>query len=414
MSILETILATRRQAVAEAKVRLPQARLEQEAAARRDYRGLAAALEQPGLRIIAEIKRASPSRGPIRPDLDPAALARAYADGGAAALSVLTDRVLPGIAGDLHHAPRRRPLPVLRKDFIFDPYQVYESAAMGADAILLIVRMLDDGALHALHALARQLGLDVLTEAHDARDIARAKALGATLVGINNRDLAHFGTDIGQATRLAGLLNPGTMVMALSGIHTAEDVRQTVAGGIRRILVGEALVRQADPASTLRTWIGRGRDRPGHPRRARRFNRGCRSAMAAARAGQSQDLRHHRAGDRAAVRRSRCRGAGAVLLPGQSAGVTPGRHASSRAAGDGGAVGSGRPFPRRVLAWRARRRSTTVQLHGARRPATASPAPGVSACQGLKTTGLPLVAAARDYPPESHSVECGTARRPGP
>ena len=257
MTILETIVAARRQAVAEARRRVPQAHLERAAAGRRDYRGLAAALARPGLRVIAEIKRASPSRGPIAPALDPAALARAYAAGGAAALSVLTEPdFFEGSPDDLHRARAAADLPVLRKDFIIDPYQVYETAALGADALLLIVRVLDDAQLHELHALARQLGLDVLTEVHDTRDIARANALGAPLVGINNRDLAQFKTDTGLAARLVGQLHPGCLPVALSGIRTDDDIRRTLAGGITRILVGETLVRASDPAATLRGWIG--------------------------------------------------------------------------------------------------------------------------------------------------------------
>ena len=257
MTILETIVAARRQAVADARQRVPQASLERAATGRRDYRGFAAALARPGLRVIAEIKRASPSRGPIAPALDPAALARAYAAGGAAALSVLTEPdFFQGSPDDLHRARAAVDLPVLRKDFIIDPYQVYETAALGADALLLIVRVLDDAQLHELHTLARQLGLDVLTEVHDARDIARANALGAPLVGINNRDLAQFKTDTGQATRLVGQLHPGCLPVALSGIRSDDDIRRTRAGGITRVLVGETLVRAPDPATTLRGWIG--------------------------------------------------------------------------------------------------------------------------------------------------------------
>jgi indole-3-glycerol phosphate synthase len=255
MSFLDKILESKNDEVARAKAAVPQAALEKQAAARRDYRGFAASLDAPGVRIIAEIKRASPSLGNIRPDLDPAATAQAYASGGAAALSVLTEPAyFKGSAADLQAARHAVSLPVLRKDFIIDPYQVYETAAMGADAMLLIVRILDDERLHALHTLARDLGLDVLTEVFGEQDAARANALGAPLVGINNRDLAHFKTDITQAARLASHLRPGTAVVALSGIHAAEDIRQTLAGGIRRFLVGEALVRQPDPASTLREW----------------------------------------------------------------------------------------------------------------------------------------------------------------
>ena len=236
---------------------MPQALLEQRAAGQRNNtRGFAAALSRPGVRVIAEIKRASPSLGDIRTDLDPVAVARAYADGGAAALSVLTEPAFfKGSNEDLRQAREAVAIPVLRKDFIIDPYQVYETAAMGADAILLIVRILDDDTLHALDALARSLGLDVLTEVFDEQDIARANALGASLVGINNRDLAHFKTDTSQASRLVSCLHEGASVVALSGIRSTDDIRQMLTKNIRRFLIGEALVRQPDPTATLRDWV---------------------------------------------------------------------------------------------------------------------------------------------------------------
>lgn len=256
MSFLDKILEAKRAEIACAQTRVPQAQLEKLAAARRDYRGFADSLNRPGVRVIAEIKRASPSLGDIRPGLDPAATAQSYAAGGAAALSVLTEPAyFKGSAEDLRQARGAVSIPVLRKDFIIDSYQVYETAALGADAMLLIVRILDDERLHALHDLARGLGLDVLTEVFDEPDAARANTLGAALVGINNRDLAHFKTDVSHATRLAAHLNPGAAVIALSGIHTRDDVLQTLAGGIRRFLIGEALVRQTDPSATLREWI---------------------------------------------------------------------------------------------------------------------------------------------------------------
>ena len=256
MSFLENILAAKRAELARAQALVPLSQLEKRAAARRDFRGFAAALDRPGIRVIAEIKRASPSLGDIRADLDPAATARSYADGGAAALSVLTEPAyFKGSAADLLRAREAVGIPVLRKDFIIDPYQVYETAALGADALLLIVRILDDERLHVLHGLALTLGLGVLTEVFDEQDAARANALGATLVGINNRDLARFKTDVTHAPRLAKRLRPGTAVVALSGIHTVEDLRQNLANGIRRFLVGEALVRQPDPSATLREWI---------------------------------------------------------------------------------------------------------------------------------------------------------------
>ncbi len=256
MSFLPSILTAKRDAIAAAKARLPQPEVERRAAARRGFRGFAAALDRPGVRVVAEFKRASPSQGDIRPGLDPAATARAYEQGGAAALSILTEAAFfKGSDEDLRRAREAVALPVLRKDFILDPYQVYEAAALGADALLLIVRILDDAQLHALHRLALGLGLDVLTEIFDEADAARARALGATLVGINNRDLAQFTTDLSRATRLATLLTPGTATVALSGIRTAADIRLSVAGGLRRFLVGETLMRAPDPAAALRDWL---------------------------------------------------------------------------------------------------------------------------------------------------------------
>ena len=255
MTFLDTILAAKRAEIARAKADAPQAQLEELAAKRLDFRGFSAALDAPGVRVIAEIKRASPSLGDIHPDLDPSVLAKEYASGGAAALSVLTESsFFKGSAADLQRARSAVSIPVLRKDFIFDPYQIYETAAMGADAMLLIVRILDDEKLHVLYALARSLGLEVLTEVFDEQDASRATALGATLVGINNRDLTHFKTDITRATRLAAHLPPQTTVVALSGIHTPGDIRLNLTDGIRRFLIGEALMRQSDPESALREW----------------------------------------------------------------------------------------------------------------------------------------------------------------
>lgn len=257
---LQRIVAHKRQEIAAAVARVPVDVLRQQAAARRDYRGFAAALASADaaagrVRIIAEIKRASPSKGDLRPNLDPAALARAYEAGGAAALSVLTERAFfKGSPDDLAAARQATSLPVLRKDFIFDDYQVYESAAMGADAILLIVRLLTDDELTRLNVLARSLGLDVLVEVYDAAEAVRANRLGARLVGINNRDLARFDTDVTRAQRVAAALTPGTIVVAASGIAGADDICRAHAAGIFRFLIGETLVRSDDPAGLLRAW----------------------------------------------------------------------------------------------------------------------------------------------------------------
>lgn len=256
MSFLEKIIAAKQAEIAAARNLKPQAELEQAAAKRDDFRGFAESLARPGVRVIAEIKRASPSLGDIRPDLHPGDLAAAYQAGGAAALSVLTEPAFfKGSAKDLKRAREVVELPVLRKDFILEPYQVYETAAMGADAMLLIVRILDDEQLSSLLALAHGIGLETLVEIHDEADARRIVALAPPVVGINNRDLAGFHTDPDRATRIAARLPHGSAVVAASGIHSADDIQRALAAGIRRFLVGETLVRAPDPAVCLQQWI---------------------------------------------------------------------------------------------------------------------------------------------------------------
>lgn len=258
-TILDQIVARTRAAVAEAAARLPEAALHGPAeAARAGRRPFAAALRETAApRIIAEIKRASPSKGAIRPDLDPAALARAYEAGGAAALSVLTEpSFFQGSLDDLRTARAAVRLPVLRKDFLLTPYQVYEAAAAGADAVLLIVRLLDDPVLERLHRLAAELGLDALVEVHDRTDARRARRIGARLVGINNRDLSSFQVEAGRAVSLAEEFEADTLVIAASGIAGRGDVVRHEAAGVHSFLVGESLVRAADPAAALRALRG--------------------------------------------------------------------------------------------------------------------------------------------------------------
>lgn len=257
MSFLDQILASKRVEIEACKQRLSPAEAERLAAARNDYRGFEDSLNRAGVRIISEIKRASPSKGDINPDLLPAKVAQAYEAGGAAALSVLTEpNFFKGSAEDLREARAACRLPVLRKDFMLEPYQIYESAVMGADAILLIVRILDDETLHALHSLAGNLGMDVLTEVFDEDDAARAAGLGATLIGINNRDLARFSTDIGRAMKIASHLPADASLVAASGVHSKADIELNLKNGIRRFLIGEALVKQPDPAAALNEWTG--------------------------------------------------------------------------------------------------------------------------------------------------------------
>jgi indole-3-glycerol phosphate synthase len=254
--ILEQILAETRRAVAAAHRRRPVGALEQEAAAAPPPRGFAAALRGPRLACIAEIKRRSPSAGWIRPQADAAAVARAYQEAGAAALSVLTDGpFFGGSLEDLVVARAAVRLPVLRKDFIVDPYQVAESRAAGADAILLIVAALTDGELVALLSEADRWGLDALVETHAAGEIDRALAAGARLLGVNHRDLATLEMDMTLAARLRPQIPADCLVVAESGIRTAEDVGRMRGAGVDAILVGENLMKASDPGSALRALL---------------------------------------------------------------------------------------------------------------------------------------------------------------
>jgi indole-3-glycerol phosphate synthase len=217
-------------------------------------RGFRAALAASELvALIAECKRRSPGAGEIRPGLDPAELSRAYESAGAAALSVLTDEeYFGGTADDLRAARGVTSVPVLRKDFTLDPLHVLEARAMGADAVLLIVRLLDDAALAALHREATGLGMDVLVEVHDAAELERAAHLGADLIGINNRDLSTFRTDLATTTALLDGVPDGVLVVSESGIHTPEDVARLAEAGVDAILVGESILRAPDPAAHAR------------------------------------------------------------------------------------------------------------------------------------------------------------------
>ena len=254
MTILDEIVANKRREIEEAKRIMPLDALIPYVNERTDFRGFARALEVPGVRIISEIKRRSPSKGDLALELDPADVARAYELGGAAALSVLTDaKYFGGCTDDLLAARNAVDLPVLRKEFIIDEYQVYESVACGADAILLIARILDDAQMARLLGLAFDVGLDVLLEVHDAKDLERAKQTGARLIGINNRDLANFHTDLSVAMELTSYLEnvPGLVPVALSGITSVSDIEMNLAVGIRHFLVGESLVKAQNPTLLL-------------------------------------------------------------------------------------------------------------------------------------------------------------------
>jgi indole-3-glycerol phosphate synthase len=203
--------------------------------------------------VIAEIKRRSPSRGEIRPDFDPVGIAKSYADAGAAALSVLTDeRFFGGHLDFLTRVRREVDLPLLRKDFVVDPYQIDEARVAGADAVLLIVAALDARAVRTLRQRALERGLDALVEIHDEDELAVALEAGADLVGINNRDLRSFETDLAVTERLAPRIPEGVVVVAESGIFTPRDVSRLTGAGAHACLVGESLMREADVGKALR------------------------------------------------------------------------------------------------------------------------------------------------------------------
>jgi len=255
VTILDEIVAHKRREVERARAALPADEQAERARTAADpVRGFRSALlAGPRPRVIAEIKRRSPSRGEIRADFDPVACAQAYADAGAVAISVLTDERYFGGRLDFLGAVRRAvPLPLLRKDFIVDPYQVDEARAGGADAVLLIAAALEPAELCALRERAAGLGLDALVEVHDGEELRAALAAGADLVGINNRDLRTFEVDLGVTERLVAAIPEGVVAVAESGIFSAGDVERLEVAGAQAFLVGEALMREEDIGLALR------------------------------------------------------------------------------------------------------------------------------------------------------------------
>ncbi len=263
--ILQTILKRKQEEVAERSVQVPRAELEQRIAQRKDQGGaaprgfraaMAARIARGEPAVIAEIKKASPSKGLLREDFRPAEIAVSYAKGGAACLSVLTDRdFFQGGEAYLIEARAACALPVIRKDFIIDAYQVHEARAIGADCILLIVSALDDAKLRELHDLAVELGMDVLVEVHDREEMTRALALtddwSHTLLGINNRSLRTFEVSLDTTLGMLDMLPEGALLVTESGIHSREDVALMRRHGVHAFLVGEAFMRADDPGAKL-------------------------------------------------------------------------------------------------------------------------------------------------------------------
>jgi indole-3-glycerol phosphate synthase len=259
VNALEPIIASTREEVARRRDRVPDSELEREAALRAgELRPFADALARPGLSVIAEHKRRSPSAGVIRADLRLEEVVGSYERGGAAALSILTEG--PSFGGsldDLRAARAASALPILRKDFIVDAYQLHEALAAGADAILLIVAALDQAELERLHEAALSLGLAALVEVHDEHELERAAAVGARLIGINNRDLTTLRVDIRRTFELLPRVPSGTTVVSESGLRTASDLAELEDAGVDAVLIGEALMRSRDIEAACRALVSK-------------------------------------------------------------------------------------------------------------------------------------------------------------
>jgi indole-3-glycerol phosphate synthase len=257
--VLEEILASTRRDVETRREARPEGALMEAAAQRQDRRPgrLRDALRGTGMSVVAEFKRRSPSAGALREDADATTIAAAYERAGASAISVLTERAyFEGSLADLEAARAACELPLLRKDFIVDRYQLYEACAAGADAVLLIVAALDDAQLASLHDAAHALDLDPLVEVHSGAELRRALAVGAELIGMNNRDLRSFTVDLETTVALMPWMPAGATVVSESGIHDARDLRRLQQAGVHAVLIGEALMRAEDPEAALKALLG--------------------------------------------------------------------------------------------------------------------------------------------------------------
>lgn len=260
-NILDRIVAQKYIEVAERKIRLPQAQLERQLQSAPKLRDFKAQLLRRMLdktpAVIAEIKKASPSQGVIREDFDPAGIAIQYQTAGASCLSVLTDeQFFQGADSYLQDARAAVDLPVLRKDFIIDGYQIFEARSLGADCVLLIVSILDDDQLQRYHDLAQSLGMNVLVEVHDGDEMARALAVEPDILGINNRNLKTFEVSLETTLALKDSVSPHSLVITESGIHTEQDVALMTQAGVFGFLVGEAFMRHADPGTKFKELFG--------------------------------------------------------------------------------------------------------------------------------------------------------------
>ena len=258
-SILDRIVAKKREELAVSKAEAPLSALRDAIAARPKALDFPAALRGQGISLIAEVKKASPSKGMLREDFQPTELAATYSDNGAAAISVITDSHFLGETAHLtvvKESGASGAAPVLRKDFLFDPYQVYEARAIGADTYLLIVDILSPSQLAELIRVGSELGMTPLVETHDSEEIAVAVAAGAEVIGINNRDLHTFVTDLATTEALAPLIPPDKVIVSESGISSPEDLARLEPCGINAVLVGEALVTAADTAAKVRSLTG--------------------------------------------------------------------------------------------------------------------------------------------------------------